>query len=72
MASFLPRVTVLLSVFNGEKEQIFIAVHSILNQTYKNFRFLIIDDGSSASIAAFLLELQKLDRRIEIIRNEKK
>ena len=38
-------ISVLLCVFNGEnwlKE----CIESILNQTYKDFEFIIIDDGS--------------------------
>ncbi|MFZ1290715.1 MAG: glycosyltransferase [Melioribacteraceae bacterium] len=39
-------ISVLLPVYNGEK---FLAtsIRSILNQTYKDFEFLIIDDGST-------------------------
>jgi glycosyltransferase involved in cell wall biosynthesis len=39
------KVSVVMSVFNGEK---FISdsVESILNQTYRDFEFVIIDDGS--------------------------
>ena len=41
-----PKVTVLMPVFNGEA---FLneAVESILNQTFTDFEFLIIDDGST-------------------------
>jgi glycosyltransferase involved in cell wall biosynthesis len=50
-----PSVTVLMSVFNGEK---FLkeAIESILKQTFKDFVFLIIDDAST-------------DRSVEIIRS---
>ena len=50
-----PKVTVLMSVYNGEK-YIKEAIDSILNQTFKDFEFLIINDGST-------------DRTAEIIRN---
>jgi len=41
-----PKISVLMSVYNGEK---FISesINSILNQTYKNFEFLIVNDGST-------------------------
>ena len=41
-----PKITVLMSVYNGEK-YIRDAVDSILNQTFQDFEFLIIDDAST-------------------------
>ena len=41
-----PKISVLMSVYNGE-EFISNSINSILNQTYKNFEFLIINDGST-------------------------
>ena len=38
-------ITVLLTVFNGQ-DWLIECIESILNQTYKDFEFLIIDDGS--------------------------
>jgi glycosyltransferase involved in cell wall biosynthesis len=43
------RVTVLMSVFN-DQGYLVDAVQSILNQTFRDFEFLIIDDGSSKPI----------------------
>ena len=40
------QLTVLMPVYNTRKEWLDEAVKSILDQTYKNFSFLIIDDGS--------------------------
>ena len=44
-----PRVTVLMSVYN-DQGYLSEAIESILNQTYRDFEFLIIDDGSSEPI----------------------
>ncbi|MEQ8174026.1 MAG: glycosyltransferase family A protein [Syntrophomonadaceae bacterium] len=41
-----PLVTVLMAVHNGEP-YLKAAIKSILNQTYSNFEFIIIDDASS-------------------------
>ncbi len=41
-----PRVTVLMPAYNAEK-YIAEAIQSILDQTYSNFEFLIINDGST-------------------------
>jgi len=60
------RVTVLMSVYNGER---FLcpAVESILNQSFGDFHFLIIDDGSTDSTQEILKSYA--DPRIEVIRN---
>ena len=63
------KVTVLMSVYNTELEILKQAVESILNQTYKEFEFLIIDDGSKNGEIE-LIESYK-DDRVRIIRNEK-
>ena len=40
-----PRVSVVMPTYNAEK-YLKPAVDSILNQTFKNFEFLIVDDSS--------------------------
>lgn len=64
-----PIVTVLMSVYNGEK---FLqeSIDSILNQTFKDFEFLIIDDCSTDASPQILAEYAKKDRRVRILRNE--
>lgn len=61
-----PKITVLMSVYNGEK-YLGEAIDSILNQTFKNFEFLIIDDGSTDSSAEIIHSYT--DPRIRLIRN---
>jgi len=63
-----PKVTVLMSVYNGAK-YIREAIDSILNQTFKDFEFLIIDDGSTDSSAEIIRSYS--DPRIRLIQNEK-
>ena len=63
-----PKVTVLMSVYNGEK-YLREAIDSILNQTFKDFEFLIINDGSTDRTAEILESYN--DPRIKIINNEK-
>jgi glycosyltransferase involved in cell wall biosynthesis len=48
-----PKVTVLMSVYNGEK-YLRQAVDSILNQTFTDFEFIMVDDGSTDATKAIL------------------
>jgi glycosyltransferase involved in cell wall biosynthesis len=43
-----PLVSVVMSVFNGEK-YLHEAINSILQQTFTDFEFIIVDDGSTDS-----------------------
>lgn len=63
-----PKVTVLMSVYNGEK-YLREAIDSILNQTFKDFEFLIIDDGSTDSSPEIIRSYT--DPRIRLIQNKK-
>lgn len=63
-----PKVTVLMSVYDGEK-YLREAIESILNQTFKDFEFLIINDGSTDSSRDIILSYN--DPRIRLVDNEK-
>jgi len=45
LTSDSPKVTVLMPVYNGEK-YLEKAIESILTQTFRDFEFIIINDGS--------------------------
>ena len=49
----LPTVSIILSVYNGER-YLRQAMDSILNQTFTDFEFIIVDDGSTDETAAIL------------------
>ena len=61
-----PQVTVLMPVFNAER-YLHEAVDSILSQTFTDFEFLIIDDGSTDGSAALIDSYS--DPRIRFVRN---
>jgi Glycosyl transferase family 2 len=60
-----PMVSVVMSVFNGER---FLpeAIESILGQTFRDFEFIIIDDGSMDGSAAILDSYREGDTRIRV------
>ena len=62
-----PKISVIMSVYNGDK-YIHKAIDSILNQTYKNFEFLIIDDYSNDSTIDIINTYN--DGRIKLISNQ--
>lgn len=63
-----PKVTVLMPVYNGEK-YLREALESVLNQTFTDFEFLIIDDGSTDSSTEIIRSYS--DPRIRLVQNER-
>ena len=64
-----PAVSVAMSVYNGER---FLseAIESVLGQTFSDFEFLILDDGSRDSSRAIIERYAAGDRRIRLISRE--
>lgn len=60
-----PEISVIMPVYNSE---LFLAeaIESILNQTFKDFEFLIFNDGSTDNSLKILEEYAKKDSRIKI------
>lgn len=63
-----PKISVIMSVYNG-MPYLPEAVKSILNQTYKNFEFIIVDDASTDSSWQYLKSLK--GKRVKLVKNEK-
>jgi glycosyltransferase involved in cell wall biosynthesis len=61
-----PSVSVVMSVHNGET-YLRPAIESILQQTFSDFEFIIVDDGSTDSSAAILKEFSAVDVRIRLL-----
>ena len=59
-----PILTVLMTVYNGEP-YLKDAVSSILNQTYRNFHFLILDNASTDNSRKIIRKFK--DARIELV-----
>lgn len=65
-----PRISVLMPVFNGEK-YLTQAIESILTQSFVDFEFIIIDDGSNDSSLEIVQKYSAEDDRIRVVVNEK-
>lgn len=65
----MPLVTVLMSVYNGEKH-LRETIDSILNQTFNDFEFIIINDGSTDRSRKIIESCN--DKRIVLINQENK
>lgn len=68
--SELPRVSVLMPAYNAEK-YIGEAIESILNQTFNDFEFIIIDDCSTDRTWEIIQQYAKKDGRILSLQNDK-
>ena len=68
MVKSYPQISVIMAVYNGEKflEE---AIGSILKQTFLNFEFIIIDDGSEDTSLKIIKNFK--DKRISILENNK-
>lgn len=62
-----PIVSVVMSVYNGEK-YLHEAIDSVLNQTFADFEFIIINDGSSDKSLSIIQSYN--DKRIVLIDND--
>ncbi|MDP4195509.1 MAG: glycosyltransferase [Bacteroidota bacterium] len=63
------QITIFTAAYNAEK-YISQTINSVLNQTFKDFEYIIVDDGSSDNTAA-IIESHK-DKRIKFYRLEHK
>lgn len=66
---FEPKISVIMSTFNSENN-IKDSVQSIVNQNFKDFEFLIVDDCSSDGTYNVLKEFEFKDKRIKVFKND--
>ena len=64
-----PIISVAMPVYNGAK-YLSESIESILNQTFKNFELIIIDDGSTDNSLEILKKYRDTDSRIRLVTRE--
>jgi Glycosyl transferase family 2 len=65
-----PSISVVMPTYNGER---FLcpAIESILNQTFRDFELIVIDDGSTDSTPRILAEFKQKDVRVIVLTNDR-
>lgn len=61
-----PKVSVIMPAYNSEK-YIGTAIESILNQTYRDFEFIIVNDCSTDNTLKIIESYAKRDKRMKVI-----
>lgn len=64
-----PKISVIMAVYNGER-YLCQAVESIIDQTFSDFEFIIVDDGSTDGTWDILTEYANRDQRIVLVSNK--
>lgn len=63
-----PKVSVIMPVYNTKEEYLREAIESILNQTFKDFELIIVNDGSTNNAEEVIKSYK--DKRIRYYKNE--
>lgn len=67
----MEEISILMSIYNETLNEIERAINSILNQTYKNFIFVIVlDNPEREDVKEYLIDKSKTDFRIRLIFNQ--
>ena len=67
--SATPEISVIMGVHNGRK-YLCQAMESVLGQTFSQFEFIVIDDGSTDNTSTLLRGYSEKDSRIKLIEND--
>lgn len=62
-------VSIIMSEYNTENDKLLNSIKSILNQSYKNFEFIIVDDSGKNKLKKIINQFD--DKRIKILVNKK-
>ena len=63
-----PLISVIMSVYN-DVDNLTYSINSIMNQDFKDFEFLIMNDGSTDE-SSDILDFYSSDKRIKLFKNK--
>lgn len=65
------KISIIMGIYKmiNKKDIVKLAIDSILNQTYRDFEFIICDDGSNDGTYEMVQDLIKKDKRVILIKN---
>ena len=66
----LPGVSVIIPMYNSQR-YIQSCVGSVLNQTFRDFEIICVDDGSTDDTVKIVTEMAKKDPRVKLVRHAK-
>ena len=66
----IPLVSIIMPVYNASK-YLDEAILSVLNQTYKNWELITVDDGSKDNSLEILKRYAKENKKIKVFKNKK-
>ena len=64
-------ISVVMAVHNCELSYLKESIESILNQSYKNFELVVVDDINNKSVTTYLSQLVESNKKVTLIRNNK-
>jgi glycosyltransferase involved in cell wall biosynthesis len=65
----IPKVSIVMAAYNGEP-YLAATIQSILDQTFTDFEFIVVDDGSTDDTWKTLTRFAERDTRIVLLRNQ--
>lgn len=63
-----PLVSIVLTAFKPDGQQLLTSVQSILDQSWKNLELIIVDDASGGAYDALFAYIAQLDERIQVLK----
>lgn len=67
MSGDLPALSVVMAVYNADEAGLRASIESVLAQSFTDFEFILIDDGSTDGSRAVMEEYAARDRRVRVL-----
>ncbi len=69
-ADKLPKVAIIIPIYNVEHTLVENCISSVIVQTYKEIEIVLVDDGNDKDYAEFIEKFKRIDNRISVYRHE--